>query len=68
VSEERIIRFPEDRSVGILSNLGSWQNISVDSLSTPAETQEARGEIAAGPNELLKLQVDQQAAADLSFI
>src|SRR5688572_16339282 len=66
--EQRVIRFPEERSVGILSNLGSWPNISAQSLLTPAETREARGEIAVGRNDMLKLQVNSTAATDLSFV
>jgi hypothetical protein len=64
----RIIRFPEERSVGILSNLGSWPNISAKSLRAPAERREARGEIVVSQNAMLKLQVDSTAAADLSFL
>jgi hypothetical protein len=64
----RIIRFPEARSVGILSNLGSWLNVSAQSLATLAETRAARGEIAVGKKDMLKLQVNSTAATDLSFL
>src|SRR5262249_20822661 len=58
--------FPKDKSVGRLHEMGTWGDQGF--LSSRTNVVEAQGTVLVDRDELLKLEVSNQGASDLSFI